>query len=246
MTTSIKFVENKGQVEKVIIENAVLMYTKLKKAQPVYDQKDLPKHKQNMFEYTVDLVVDEDTSDLWDEKFPKQGAKKLLKAAFMKQFKLEKDEDFPEGLDPKAKKFYVIKGKQNTHYMDRKTNEVKPLSASTRPRVIAVIDGKKQDVTLTHEIGNCSVGNVMFTVTPNKTYGDAAKLKGVLVTNLVEYVSGGGDSDLTDFFGDDVEFAELPEEPEVSSTGKQSDEEAGGDFDDEPPFSLEDKEEDDF
>lgn len=239
--STIQFANGKKGLEKVFIKGATLMYVKLKKATPIYDQKDLPKHAQTMFEYTADLVVDEDVTDLWDEQFPKQGAKKLLKAAFMKQYKLEKDEDFPEGLDPKSKKFFVIKGKQNTHYKDSKTNEVKALSAETRPRVVAVLDGKKTDITLTTEVGNCSTGDVLFTVAHNATYGASAKLKGVLVTDLVEY-SSGGDSSLTDFFGDDVEFAELPEELDVASDGKQSD-----DFEeteeDTPPFEME---EDDF
>ena len=238
MTTTIQFANGKKGLEKVFIKNATLMYTKLKKAAPIYDQKDLPKHAQTMFEYTADLVVNEDVADLWDEQFPKQSAKKLLKAAFMKQYKIEKDEDFPPSLDPKAKKFFVIKVKQNTHFKDRKTGTITALSPDTRPRAVAVVNGKKTDITLTTEIGNASVGDVLCMVNHNPTYGASAKLKGVLVTELVEYVSG-GDTSLTDFFGDDVEFAELPEELETSSTGSQ-----GDDFEesDEPPFEVEEDE----
>lgn len=236
---TIQFVETKGKLEKVFIKNATLMYVKTRKAYPIYSQKDLPTKSQTMFEYTVDLVVDEDVADQYDEQFPKQSSKKLLKAAFMKQYKIESDADFPEGLDPKAKKFFVIKVKQNTHY--EKDGKPVALSASTRPKVIAVVDGKKEDITVSKDVSNGSIGDVLLTVNHNKQYGASAKLKGILVTTFIEYEASGGDKDLVDFFGDDVEFAELPEEVEVN-TPSSSDE---GDFEDDVPFELDD-EEDDF
>ena len=246
MTTTIQFVNGKKGIEKAFIKNATLMYVKVKKASPIYDQKDLPKHAQTMFEYSVDLVVDEDTADQFDEQFPKQSAKKLLKAAFMKQYKIEKDEDFPASLDPKSKKFFVLKVRQNTHYLDKKEKVVKALSADTRPRAVAVIDGKKKDITLTTEVGNGSIGDVLLAVNNHPTYGASAKLKGILVTNLIEYVSsGGGNADLTDFFGEDVELAELPETPETTSTGVQGDADEIEAEDFESPFE-EELEEDDF
>lgn len=224
-----------------------LMYVQLKKARPIYAQKDFPASQQNMFEYSVDIVVDEDTSDEWDALFPKQSAKKMLKKDFMKAYKIEKDEDFPKGLDSKAKKYYVVKIKQNTHYTDVKTKEVKALGKELRPRLVYLNpEGKKVDGTLTMEVGNGSIGDVLVSINTNKTYGDSGKLKAVLVTDLVEY-SGGGSSkaELDDFFGDDVELAELPDEPTVSANGTQADDDSDvpNDLpeDDEAPFDLEEE-----
>lgn len=190
---------------------AVLMYVKLKQAQVIYNQKDWDKSAQTMFEYSVDMIVDEDTADEWDAMFPKQSAKKVLKKDFMKTYKIEKDEEFPKGVDPKLKKFYVIKLKQNTHYED-KNGVVQPLSKETRPRLVYINeDGKKVDGTLTVEVGNGSVGDVLVSVRDNGKYGLSCKLKAILVTDLIEYTSGGS-KDLDDFFGDNVELVDLPDE----------------------------------
>lgn len=259
MTTSIKQVKDaKGNTTSVMIKEGVLMYTKMTEERkgPVYEERKLPKEKQTRWEYSVDVVVDEDTADQFDELFPKQSAKKFLKKAFMEQYKIESDADFPEALDSKAKKFFVIKLRQGTHYEEKdkatkkKTGRWLPFSNEIRPRCVEVVGDKKVDITLTKEVGNGSIGTVIAKVTTSDLYGNSAKLRGILVTNLLEYSSNGGGSDNKDegfneLFGD-VEFDELPEASIIEKQeGVQGDNDEIESEDFESPFE-EELEEDDF
>ena len=53
----------KGNIEKAAIMGGVAFYTKFKEPAVIYDEKDLPKAQQKNFEWTVEIVVDEDTAD---------------------------------------------------------------------------------------------------------------------------------------------------------------------------------------
>ncbi len=259
MATLKKVNGKKGELSSVMIQDGILMYTKISEERKgaVYEERQLPREKQTRWEYSVDIVVDEDTADEFDEMFPKQTAKKFLKKAFMQQYKIEKDEDFPEGLDSSDKKFFVIKLKQGTHYEEKdkktkkKTGRWLPFSNELRPRCVELVDGKKTDITLTKEVGNGSVGTVIAKVNSSVQYGESAKLRGILVTDLVEYASGGGNSSEKDegfeeLFGD-VEFDELPEASVVEASETKPSTDSSEEFDDEPPFDTEDEfEEDDF
>lgn len=250
---NIKFIEeaNKsGQKElaKGIISNTTCFYCKVQTPEPIYDQKDWS--NPDMFEYKVDLVVDEDIADQWDEKFPKQPAKKYLKEAFMKKYKLEKDEDFPASVDPSQKKFWTITLKQAKTYKDRKTNQVKELSLSLRPKVVELVDNKPVDITMKKLVGNGSEADVLFKVNHNKTYGAAAKLSIVKVTNLIEYVKAENkDEVLDDFLGGDLEIDESEYEAQETApkAGQAAQEDAGDDgFSEMPDAFVPEEDEEDY
>lgn len=252
--------DKKGNLSSVMIEDGVFMYTKISEDRKgsVYEQYKLPREQQTRWEYSVDVVVDEDTADEFDELFPKQTAKKFLKKAFMEQYKIEKEDDFPSGLNPKDKKFFVIKLRQGTHYEEKKKNEATgkrektgrwlPFSKEIRPRCVEVTSEGKKDITLTKEVGNGSVGTAIAKVTTSDLYGNSAKLRGILVTDLVEYVSNSGgssekDEGFEELFGG-VDFDDVPELEAVEASGKQSDEDTFEEdvFEDElPDFDDEDE-----
>lgn len=231
-----KIIKNdpKGNIEKVAITGAKAFYTKFQKPVPIFDQKDMA--KPTLFEYTVELLVDEDTADAYDELFPKQTSVKLSKAQVAKKFKLESDEDFKAiGLDPKQKKFYSIKKSQKAQKADGTD-----ISPKLRPRVVEVVDGKPVDVTFDKLVGNGSGVDLLMRVSHNPTYGSFSYPAILKVVNLIEYVgadSSGVDEDTQDFLGGEFEFAEAPE----SNKGGV---EASDEYDEEPPFDLDEDEDD--
>jgi hypothetical protein len=245
---NIKFIEeaNKsGQKElaKGILSGVHCFYTKVQQPEAVYSEKDNP--RPEMFEYKVDLVVNEDIADQWDEKFAKQPAKKHLKEAFMKKYKLEKDEDFPEGLDPSAKKFWTITLRQNKNYRDKKTGEVKDLSMALRPKVVEMVDNKPVDITMKKLVGNGSQADVLFRVNHSKQYGPAAKLAVVKVTHLIEYEAAGTkDEVLDDFLGGDLEIDES--EYEVKSQKVAETHQEDDDFSEMPDAFVPEEDEEDY
>lgn len=237
-----KTVKGEKVLDKGILREVFCMYTKVAFPGPIFDQKDWP--NPTLFEYKVDLVVDEDTADEWDALFLKQPAKKYLKADFMKRYRIESDADFPEGLSSSSKKYWVISLKQAKNYMDKKTNTVKDLSSSLRPRISIVEGNKPVDHTMKTKLGNGTKADVMFIVNQNKQYGQAAKLALIKVTNLVEAAESSNeiDDDMKDFLGGDMEIDESEYEQEAPARNTQQDDEDQPPFDTEGDFEDEDEE----
>lgn len=249
---NIKFIEetNKsGQKElaKGILSGVHCFYTKVQKPEPTYAERE--KSRPELFEFKADLVIDEDIADQWDEKFAKQPAKKMLKEAFMKKYKLESDADFPEGLDPSAKKFWVLTLKQAQNYRTR-DGEVKDLSLALRPKAVEMVDNKPVDITMKKLIGNGSQADVLFRVNHNKQYGAAAKLAVIKVTNLIEYEAAGTkDETLSDFLGGDLEIDESEYEAQETApkAGQAAQEDAGDDgFSEMPDAFVPEEDEEDY
>lgn len=231
--------DKKGNIEKAAIMDAVAFYTKFQQPSAIFDQKDMA--KPTHFEWTVELVVDEDTADAYDETSPKQTAKKMTKQQVAKKFKLVDedgnidDEKFKEAnLDPKLKKFFVIKKAQQCQ-----TKEGKSLDF-LQPRAVEVVDGKPVDITFEKLIGNGSKVDLLLRFTHNKTYGTFSYPNILKVKELVEYEGSGGngnsvDEETEDFLGGSVEFAEAPSKGSgEESAGKDVSEEMP-DFDEEDP-----------
>lgn len=207
--------DQKGNIEKAAITDAVAFYTRFKEPQVIYDEKDLPKDKQRNFEWTVELIVDEDTADAYDETSPKQTATKLLKAQVAKKFKLTDDNGQPDdqkfveaGLDPKQKKFYSIKKAQRCQSKAGKSLDF------LQPRAVQVVDGKPVDITFEKLIGNGSKVDLLLRFTQHQTYGSFSYPNIMKVNKLVEFEEGGStgsvDDETADFLGGSVEFAEAP------------------------------------
>lgn len=218
--------DSKGNIEKVAIMGAKAYYVKFQEPVVIFDQKDLPRKSQTQFEYTVELLVDEDCADAYDELFPKQAATKMSKAQVMKKFKAETDEDLEAiGIDPKQKKYYFIKKVQAAQKKDGS-----PMSKQLRPRVVELVDGKPVDVTFDKLVGNGSSCDLLLRVSHNPTYGCFSYPAVLKCTNLIEYTSNGGgvDADTEDFLGGSVEFADEPEGVNQGSGQDASQDDDGG------------------
>ena len=160
------------------------------------------KYQSDDKEYKVGIVVDEDTADSWNERFPKQTAKVVKTSDFKETYKI--DPVFPD-----EKKQYVITIKKPASYKDGN-----PLPPQYLPKVL-LQDGKTAiDVTQSMLPANGSKGKVSFEENSND-FGTFSRLKNVLVTEMIEYKKGGGNA--ADEFGLEVQgasdFEDVPEKP---------------------------------
>ena len=160
------------------------------------------KYQSTDKEFKVGIVVDEDTQDSWNERFPKQKAKVVKTSDFKETYKI--DPVFPD-----EKKQYVITIKKPASYKDGN-----PLPPQYLPKVL-LQDGKTAiDVTQSVLPANGSKGKVSFEENSND-FGTFSRLKNVLVTEMIEYKKGGGNA--ADEFGLEVQgasdFEDVPEKP---------------------------------
>lgn len=170
------------------ITDVHLMYTCIKTPVTCYDES---KGK----EYKVDVVVSEDAAEDWDEEFPKQKAKRIKNEKFLETYKVE-SVPFDD-----QKYQYVIKIKKPANLADGS-----PLPDRYRPRAyLQIADGEMEDITEETMIGNGSEGTVVYETMTND-FGTFAKLKGVLVTNLIPY-DGGEEVSVEDELGMTVRSA---------------------------------------
>ena len=172
------------------------------------------KYQSDDKEYKVGIVVDEDTADSWNERFPKQTAKVVKTSDFKETYKI--DPVFPD-----EKKQYVITIKKPASYKDGT-----PLPQQYTPKVL-LQDGKTAiDVTQSMLPANGSKGKVSFEENSND-FGTFSRLKNVLVTEMIEYKKGGGNA--ADEFGLEVQGAsdfnetEQPTQPKPTSVPEEDD-----------------------
>ena len=159
------------------------------------------KYQSTDKEFKVGIVVDEDTSDSWNERFPKQTAKVVKTSDFKEKYKI--DPVFPD-----EKKQYVITIKKPASYKDGKE-----LPEMYRPKVF-LQDGKTAiNVTQSVLPANGSKGKVSFEENSND-FGTFSRLKNVLVTEMIEYKKGGGNA--ADEFGLEVQGASAVNEQQGS------------------------------
>ena len=133
------------------------------------------KYQSDLKEYKVSIIVDEDTADAWEERFPKQSAKVVKTQDFEGLYKIKPP--YPE-----EKKQYVLTIKKAAQYQDGN-----PIPDIYKPKVLERnADGTATDVTETKLPANGSEGKVSFDVRSND-YGSFAGLKNVLVESMIEY-----------------------------------------------------------
>jgi hypothetical protein len=143
--------------------------------------------KEKGKEWKTSIAVDEDQADAFNELYPKQSAKVVKTADFEEIYKCPAP--FPD-----EKKQYVITLRLNT-----KLGNGEPVPEQYQPKVLQVIDGERVDITKEKLVGNGSKGKVSITHYAGKM-GDVARLKNILVTELVEYEGGtGGSNDGSEF-----------------------------------------------
>ena len=152
--------------------NGVLAFVKI--------QEPALKFQSDEKEWVVDVIVDEDTADAWNEEFSKQPAKAIKTADFEDTYKIKPP--FPD-----AKKQYVIKLKKACTYKDGN-----PLPEWAHPKVL-IQDEDGEFINITHDklVGNGSIGTVTYDFNEN-SYGKFARLRNVLVEDLIEYEKQGG------------------------------------------------------
>lgn len=179
-------------------------------------------------EYKAGVVVDEDTADAWEEMFPKQAAKAIKTSEF---------EDFAKikPVFPDAKKQYIITLKKPAQYANGN-----PIPQQYTPKVFLRDNDAALDITESALPANGSKGVLSFETAENK-YGTFAKLKNVLVTDLIEYKKSGGDG-ASDFglksktqSTVENEFSDVKQESKATPKPKSKVEEPS-DLDDDLPF----------
>lgn len=191
------------------VVEGVLVYAKLAEADFKY-QSTVDK------EYSIAVIVDEDTADKWDEEFKKQPSKKVKAAEFEAKYKIPLPEQF-EG----QKNVYEIKLKKDA------TKNGEPFFPEYRPKVLLEgEDGERTDITESRLIANGGFGKVSYRKTSN-SYGDFAKLNNVLILekDFVEYVpkaSGGVGSEFGEAKPVKVEAAKESATKARASKVKQS------------------------
>lgn len=177
-----------------ILSNVTFAYIKI--AQPG------KKYQSDETEYSVNAIVSKADAKAWAKQFPKQKAKEVDNEDFQEVYKMApvfKDQD----------EQYILKFSKPTHFKDGKA-----LPEKFKPRVlIKDIDGKLLDITATKLVSNGSTGAISYDVNEN-SFGTFAKLKDILVTDLIEYVAA-----------DSCEFGEVKETVKSDFSNPQSKEE---------------------
>jgi hypothetical protein len=157
------------------VVEGTLVYAKIAEPSTKYQSKDT--------EYTISVIVNEDTADAWDEEFKKQPAKKVKASEFETKYKLP----LPDSLKGE-KNVYDIKLKRDA------TKDGEDFYPENRPKVFVDYDnGDRVDITESRLIANGSYGKVSYRINSND-FGTFAKLANVLMDEegFKEYVSTGG------------------------------------------------------
>jgi hypothetical protein len=169
--------------------------------------------KEKGKEWKIGIVVDEDTADEWEKIYKKQPATAVKTVDFEGLYKCSAP--FPD-----EKKQYIITLKKNT-----KLSNCEDVPDKYKPRVLVQTSEGREDVTLTTLVGNGSLGSVSVDHF-DSSYGPVARLKNVLVTELVEYTKSEGKSYSSGDEFDDEQPVEPPKsartasKPEVKGTAK--------------------------
>jgi hypothetical protein len=145
-----------------------LVYVMLDKPRACYDE-------TKGQEYKCGIVVDEDTADTFNALYPKQAAKKVKATDFEAIYKCPPPED-------SGKNVYVITLKKNSVLANGN-----PVPDKYRPRVLEKQGNTVVDVTFTKLPSNGSKGAISVDHYEGKM-GNVARLKNVLVTEMIEYV----------------------------------------------------------
>ncbi len=141
-------------------------------------------------EFSIDIIVDKATAKAFGKQFGKQKGKTVDNDEFEEIYKMP-----PPFSDQDEQ--YVLKLKRPAQYKDGR-----PLPESYWPKVMQKKGGKAVPVPREVLVGNGSVGKVSYDVTEND-FGTFAKLKNILVEELVEYKKSGGSG--ADDFGLELE-----------------------------------------
>ena len=139
------------------------------------------KYQSTDKEWSIEVIVDEDTAEAWDDQFKKQPAKKIKVSDFESKYKI------PCPISG-VKNVYGIKLKRQA------TKDGVPVDENFRPKVfIDSEDGERTEIGQSRLIANGSVGVVSYYISTSD-FGTFARLQNVLMQeeNFIEYESSGG------------------------------------------------------
>jgi hypothetical protein len=166
------------------LEDVTFAYVKLQSGSTKYQSKDL--------EYTVDVIVDKATAKQFKKDYPKNSVKDIDTVEFKEKFKIDppypdQDEQFIIKLKAAAQL------KADAPAANLVAGDMIPYEWNSRPKVFVPVEGGVEDVTLTVLVANGSKGDVAFSVNTND-FGTFPQLTGILVKDLIEYESSGGNN----------------------------------------------------
>jgi len=141
------------------------------------------KYQSTEKEWSIEVIVDEDTADAWNEQFKKQPAKKIKTSEFETKYKI------PVPLALKNEKnVFGIKLKRQA------TNNGIAVDDQFRPKVfIDDSEGNRTEIGQSRLIANGSFGKVSYYISTND-FGTFARLQNVLMDedNFKEYEASNG------------------------------------------------------
>ena len=139
------------------------------------------KYESQDKEFTIDVVVDKATAKAWNKSFQKQKARVVDTADFEGIYKI------PAPF-PNEDEQFILKLKKPAQYKDGAG-----LPKQYWPKLLQKVNGKAVPIPDSVLIANGSKGQVSYETTEN-SYGTFARLKAILVEELIEYRKAGGDA----------------------------------------------------
>ena len=158
------------------------------------------KYQSTEKEWSIEVIVDEDTADAWNEQFKKQPAKKIKASEFEAKYKIPVPSELKN-----EKNVFGIKLKRQA------TNDGVPVDEQFRPKVfVDDSEGTRTEIGQSRLIANGSFGKVSYYISTND-FGTFARLQNVLMEedNFKEYESSGGNK-AGDEFGSKPVKVEAP------------------------------------
>ena len=156
------------------VVEGVIVYAKIAQPDLKFQSKDT--------EFSIGVIVNEDTADAWDEQFKKQPATKIKATDFEAKFKFPLPAEF--------------KGEKNVFQIKLKRDAVvngEPFYPDNYPKVFLDTADERIDITHSRLIANGSRGKVSYRINSND-FGTFARLNNVLFDEkgFIEYESKGG------------------------------------------------------
>ena len=142
-------------------------------------------------EFSIDVIVDKATAKAFGKQFPKQKGKVVDTSDFKEIYKI--DPPFPDQDEQ-----YILKLKKPAQFNDKATGNMKAIPEIYWPKIVVKKNGKAVALPRDVLIANGSSGKVSYEVNEN-SFGTFAKLKNILVEELIEYKKA--DSSGADDFG---------------------------------------------
>jgi len=139
------------------------------------------KYKSEAKQFKVGVVVTEDVAEAFGDIYPKQEAKAVKTSEFEELYKIAPP--FPD-----QRKQFIITLKKGELLANGE-----PVPEKYKPKVFQKnAAGRVEQIDVL--VANGSTGKVSLDIFESKEYGTFARLKNVLVTNLIEYKQTGGDA----------------------------------------------------